>query len=250
MDFDWTTFVLEIVNFLILVWLLKHFFYGPLQAVISRRQAAVDQTLADAKQHHDEADALKAKYDQRLADWEQEKVQARDALDAELADTRRKRLAQLDTELQQVRDRDQALAEREQAAAGERARAAALREADAFLRKLLAALRGPELEARLLKLLTEELQQLPPAELATLRKAWQDPASETALHTAYPMAADARAAFLANVTEVLGRRKTEPVAEQDASLLAGVRLRIDGWVLGATLADELTEFLTEAGHAS
>lgn len=250
MDFDWTTFVLEIVNFLILVWLLKHFFYGPLQAVITRRQAAVDQTLAEAQRHHDEADALKAKYDQRLADWEREKARARDALDAELADTRRKRLAQLDDELQQARERDAALAEREQVAAGERAKAAALQQADGFVRKLLAALRGPELEARLLNLLTEELRQLPESELATLRDAWQDASTDTELRTAYPLEAADRQAFLAKVTQVLGKRASEPALRRDASLLAGGRLRIGGWVLAASLSDELETFLREAGHES
>ena len=37
MEINWTTFVLEIVNFLILVWLLKHFFYRPVLAVVARR---------------------------------------------------------------------------------------------------------------------------------------------------------------------------------------------------------------------
>lgn len=39
MQIDWTTFVLEIVNFLALVWLLKRFLYTPVLDVLARRRA-------------------------------------------------------------------------------------------------------------------------------------------------------------------------------------------------------------------
>ena len=48
MDFDWTTFALEAVNFLILVWILKHFFYRPVLAVIEARRAESEKNLAQA----------------------------------------------------------------------------------------------------------------------------------------------------------------------------------------------------------
>ena len=35
MQFDWWTFALQVVNFLILVWLLQHFLYGPVQSAYS-----------------------------------------------------------------------------------------------------------------------------------------------------------------------------------------------------------------------
>lgn len=41
MDFDWTTFILEIINFLILIWILKHFLYRPVLKVISERRSGI-----------------------------------------------------------------------------------------------------------------------------------------------------------------------------------------------------------------
>ena len=43
MGLDLTTFVLEIVNFLVLLWLLSHFLYRPVQAAIARRQQQAEQ---------------------------------------------------------------------------------------------------------------------------------------------------------------------------------------------------------------
>ena len=37
MQLDWTTFILEIVNFLVLLWILKRFFFRPVREAIARR---------------------------------------------------------------------------------------------------------------------------------------------------------------------------------------------------------------------
>ena len=37
MQLNWSTFVLEIINFLILVWVLKRFLYKPVLAAIAQR---------------------------------------------------------------------------------------------------------------------------------------------------------------------------------------------------------------------
>ena len=39
MQFDWTTFVLEVLNFLVLLWILKRFLYQPVLDVLDARQA-------------------------------------------------------------------------------------------------------------------------------------------------------------------------------------------------------------------
>ena len=48
MEWNWSTFVLEMINFLVLVWILKHFFYRPVLGVIERRQKSIDQTVEAA----------------------------------------------------------------------------------------------------------------------------------------------------------------------------------------------------------
>ena len=40
MQIDWTTFALEIINFLVLVWILKRFLYRPVLDTLARRRAA------------------------------------------------------------------------------------------------------------------------------------------------------------------------------------------------------------------
>ena len=75
MELNWSTFLLEIINFLVLVWILKHFLYKPILDVIARRRAGIEDRLAKAQQLHDEANTLKTEYENRLVDWEHERQQ-------------------------------------------------------------------------------------------------------------------------------------------------------------------------------
>ena len=67
MELDWTTFVLEVLNFLVLVWLLKRFLYRPVLAVIEARRAETANKLDGAEAVRREAQALKDEYTGHLA---------------------------------------------------------------------------------------------------------------------------------------------------------------------------------------
>ena len=105
MELSWSTFLLEIINFLVLVWILKRFLYRPVLDVIARRRAGIEGQLADARQLHDEAEALKAEYENRLAERDRERQQARDVLARELDEERARQLAALQAELVQEREK-------------------------------------------------------------------------------------------------------------------------------------------------
>ena len=69
MEFSLSTFVLELINFLVLVWILKRFLYRPVLDIIARRREQIDATMAEAKRIEDNAQALKQKYDERLDNY-------------------------------------------------------------------------------------------------------------------------------------------------------------------------------------
>ncbi len=49
MAIDWITVSAQIVNFLILVWLLKHFLYQPIIRAMDRREQRVSERLNEAQ---------------------------------------------------------------------------------------------------------------------------------------------------------------------------------------------------------
>jgi ATP synthase F0 subunit b len=48
MKFSWWTFALQVVNFLILVWLLRRFLFKPVKAIVARRKEELARGMAEA----------------------------------------------------------------------------------------------------------------------------------------------------------------------------------------------------------
>jgi len=87
--FDWFTVFAQIVNFLILVALLKHFLYGRILRAIDSRESAIKSRLAEAEENLHQAELEKQDFQKRLHELED----ARDAmLSQSQQDADRKRL--------------------------------------------------------------------------------------------------------------------------------------------------------------
>ena len=250
MQYDWTTFVLEIINFLVLVWLLKHFLYRPVMGVIARRQAAVEQSIAAAQTREQEAQALKTQYENRLVSWEAEKQKAGAALQAEMEAEHGRRVYALDAEIEAERGRRQALAEHQEEEHRRAAEEEAVVQGGRFVARLLARLASPEIDARLADLFIEDLQRLPEAQRQALRTALtEDSGPAIRVVSAFPLAEKRQGAIRKALAELAGRDLPCAFAVDD-SLLAGVQASLGSWVLSADLRDELRFFTEVAPHGS
>jgi F-type H+-transporting ATPase subunit b len=238
MEFDWTTFVLEIVNFLILVWLLKHFFYRPVLDVVARRRAGIEKTLADARATQTEALALKGRYEAREAEWAKEKEIARAKLDEELSAERERAMAALRTTLADEREKARVIDENRLAEHRRIAEGRAIAQGAAFCARLLARLATPALEAKLVDVTVEDLAKLS----AEQARALAAHAAEGALHptvtSAYPLDEGQRKAIGEALGAAMGRR-VDAVFNVNRELLAGLHISLGAWVLHANLRDEL-----------
>ena len=112
MELSWTTFVLEMINFLVLVWILKRFLYKPVLRAIAERKTAIDKTLADAQTRQAGGQALEQQYQNRLAEWESEKEKLRAVVLEENAAQRAQLMASLEASLTVERERARVLEER------------------------------------------------------------------------------------------------------------------------------------------
>jgi F-type H+-transporting ATPase subunit b len=241
MTWDWTTFGLEIVNFLALIWILKRFLYRPVLATLAERRAGIAHSLAEARETEARAVSLQTQFEGRLSDWEQEKAAARSQFEAALDAERERQMAALAQEL---------AAERERSAAQDAHRQESLKrelvaQADTLVRRfaaeLLSRLAGPELEAGLAELFIEELGKLPEARLVPLL-ASQNGQIQGTVVSAYPLSDEQRQQISAAIAASLGIHEGQVRYVEDASLLAGVRVSLGAWQLDFSLAGELGAF--------
>ena len=239
MELNWSTFILEIINFVILVWLLKHFFYKPVMNIIAKRTQNIQDTLAKAETVRTDAEDLKAQYENRLEDWEKEKTAARQELHNYIDRERKQALEDLAQSVQQEKEKSEVLMQRQQAGALQKNERIAMEQSLAFSTRLLSRLAGPELEAGIIQTVLEDLGNLSSAQREQLQKAGAD--APVRVSSAYVVNKTNRDAIRDALADIL-QRSVEVGFSEDASLLAGIHIDIGSWNLQASLKSELKYF--------
>lgn len=240
MELSLTTFILEIVNFLVLVWILKRLFFAPVKKVIEERKAAVAKTLKDAQETKTQAEALKVQYEGRLKEWEGEKSKAQEELQKSLADEKSKRLKQIELSLVSERDRVRAQEEKRAAESRERLEHEAIQQSLVFTSRLLGSLASPELEEKIIKITLDRLRGALSSGLNTSAKQ----GGKLVVRTAFALS-DAQKNLIRDAvkTENGGEAAIDFITEQ--SLLAGIEVVRGSTVVRANLRDELAYFSEE-----
>jgi len=248
MELDWSTFTLEIVNFLALVWILQRFLYQPVLATLRERRARVERTVDEARAAEARASALQTRFESRLAEWEQEKAAAHARFDAEMAAERIRQMEALSRDLAAERERSAVLDAHRQETLQRELAVQAGAQARAFATTLLTELASPALEARLVQVFLEQFSALPEDRLASLL-AGQTAPERGVVASAFPLPKELRQA----VSDAIGARLGTSVAlkfVEDGALLAGLRISLGARQLDLSLAGELAFFAEAANRTS
>ncbi len=235
---DWFTVLAQVVNFLILVWLLKRFLYRPVLDAIDAREKRIASELADADAK--KAEALKER------DEFQHKNEALDAQRAALlgkatdeANAERKRL------LDEARSAADALGAKRQETLRSEARSLnqaigrrARQEVFAIARKALADLATTSLEERLGEVFTRRLWEMDADAKKRLGEALKTASDPALVRSAFDLPAEQRAAIQNALNETFSaeirvRFETAP------DLVGGIELATSGMKVGWNIADYL-----------
>lgn len=246
--FSWSTFVVEIVNFLVLVWLLTRFFYQPVLRSIASREQKIKDELTRAEEAQTEAANLTKRYEARLSDWEKEKARLRERFDAELAALRTARESELQDVLEKER-RQAAVA----AAAKERDEQRRLwqrsaRDASNFAARLLSRVASPALEQRLIEVTAEDLQMLTAEQKASLASAVNGKMEATVI-SRYALDESEKVTISAALERCLGKRPSLAF-KLDDTLVAGLRIEVGTATIDANVGAELAWFAQTESNAA
>ena len=237
---DWFTVGAQIVNFLILVWLLKHFLYKPILDAIDAREKRIATELADA-------DTKKAEAEKERTDFENKnKVfdQQRSALLGKATDeatTERERLidqARKDADSLRVTQADALRGD--QIRLGSEITLLAEKEVFAIARKALADLATVSLEERIGEVFTRHLRELDPKTKELLGAALRNSPQPALVRSAFDLPADQRAAIQNALNETFSAVVLIKFEDsQDA--ICGIELTANGQKVAWSIASYLTE---------
>lgn len=87
MQVDWLTVAAQIANFLVLVWLLQRFLYGPITRAMARREQSIRDRLEEAERGKSEAEAQAQAFQAKTTELERQRdrmlAEAREAAEEE-----------------------------------------------------------------------------------------------------------------------------------------------------------------------
>ena len=252
---DWFTVFAQVVNFLILVWLLKRFLYRPILDAIDAREKSIATQLATAESMGKEAQQARDEFhlknealaQQRTALMTQAMDDARHERQRLLDDARlaaealsAKRLEALNTEIRQSRD-------------------AILRktrdEVFAISRKALTDLAATTLEERMVAVFISRLHELDDARRKMLAQSLEAASASAIVRSAFDLSAAQRTAIQKALEENLNTR-ADVRFETAPDLISGIELNASGhtvaWSLSdylASLENEMDQRLKQQGNA-
>lgn len=240
MELNWTTFIFEIINFLVLVWILKIFFYQPVLKALNARRNAIANSLAEAQALHEQATELEQKYHSRLDDWDLEKQQLLDQLQQDIQQQRSLKLQQLEQELGKEREKAVIVEQRQQAEVLKHYQQKAHHQGSKFASRLLTAIASPELEQRLLELFLNQMDHLSEDHHSALISAGKT-IKQIVIGSAYALTSQQQT-LITDKLNALCETKLNYNFIQQPELLSGLRINIGDWVLRFNLRDELISF--------
>lgn len=246
MQLDGTTFVLQIINFLVLVWLLNRFLYRPVQIALKDKS---EKEAAQAKALEDQRVAVQASADElkrQMADLAAQRVKAEAVLSADMANLKQKRMQSLEAELQAERDKAKARAEQEQARLCDQSDQALRLRTAAFVSAYLKRLATPALEAAIIDMFLADLATQSEQARLVLRDGWSEVRNDAPVidvSTAYPLPMALRQRIETQLSELMGQAaKVE--WRVDPSLLSGICAHLPGHQLEASLRQGVDAFAT------
>ncbi|MBP7431450.1 MAG: hypothetical protein KBC05_18595 [Candidatus Hydrogenedentes bacterium] len=245
----WTTTIAQVVNFLILVLLMKYFLYGRITAAIDNRAKRIAAEQQDARTKQEEAEAKGQALEQKLAELEHDRAKRLEAAKAEAARLREELTQQAREEVGQAKARWQDALRQEQDQFMQSLRAEIGQQVCALSRDALARLASRDLESAMVDAFLSRLNTDRDALRQLLEKA--DRGALT-VRSAFEMPDGARTRIEQAITG--GGRLARVLFEVDTDLLCGIELRAEGnaigWSLEKYLGEVEEDFRKTLGQAS
>ena len=244
---DWFTVVAQVINFLILAWLLKHFLYQPILDAIDAREKRIAAELADADVKKAEATQERDAFRHKNDEFDRQRAallsQATDDAKAErqrLMDEARQLAEALSAKRMETLRNDahnlnQAISRRTQ------------QEVFAIARKALTDLASTSLEERLGEMFTRRLRELDARAKDDLASALNTASTPVLVRSAFELPTEQRAAIQQALNETFSA-EIQVRFETAPDVISGIELTTNGQKVAWSIADYLASLEKSVGE--
>ncbi|WP_292387676.1 F0F1 ATP synthase subunit B [Methanosarcina sp. UBA5] len=236
---DWFTVVAQVVNFLILVWLLKRFLYKPILNAVDAREKKVADELKNADAKEAEAQKEKDDFKHKNEEFDQQRSALLNKAKEEAKAEHQRLLEEIRKEASDLRAKQQEALRNEEQNLSQEISHRTQQEVFNIARKALTDLAGTSLEERVVDVFVQKLRNMKDEEKNQLVSALSTSSSQLLIRTAFDLPQAQRDLIKKTIKETLGI-ETQPRFETAPDLVSGIELTTDGQKVAWSIADYLS----------
>ena len=241
---DWFTVTAQAINFLVLVYLLKRFLYGPIIKAMEKREKRIALRLEEGQKTKEEAEREVERYVKKNRDLDNR----REALLSEIkgeVDARRKELMnEARNEVEAIRTNWYEAIQREKEAFLQDLRQRAGKQTCAIARYALRDLADADLEHHIIRVFIERLRNLGQEERDALKESMLRSGGRINLRSAFEIPQE-MTRQIAEILQNQGAYTVDLQLEISSDVICGIELKVHGRKVAWSLEDYL-ETLEEA----
>lgn len=223
MEIDWITVTAQVVNFLILVYLLKRFLYGPIIRAMDKRESRISSRLEEAQQREQDAAEKADSFERKQQDLEDQKAILLKQASQDAEEQRKRMIEETRADIERLKHEWRDEIERDKNEFLRSLRDTARREVMQVVRRVLDHLAERELEQEIVRVFAKRLQQLD----EDTRTALAEHDDELEVITAFALEGSTKERLIEALNETVGDVSRIDFRQSD-DLICGIALRAGG----------------------
>lgn len=242
---DWFTTAAQIVNFLILVWLLKRFLYKPILQAMDEREKRMANALRDAEQGKAKAESERLAFEKKSQELAQTQDQTLKSIAAQAEQDRQRMLSAAREEVTALEARWREAMNQEKSLLLQEFAARIQNEIFAVSRQVLSDLAGASLEASMATRFVQQLRLLDPSEKRKLTTSLGNSLPTVTITSTFELPDDGKRQIESVIEQEFGfSAKTQ--FNRDPQNIAGIDLSANGHKISWTIQGYLSSLELDA----
>ncbi len=240
MIIDWFTVIAQIVNFLILVALLRFFLFGRIRSAMRERQAQIASSLDDARKSQEQAARELESYREEKRTWEEKRDELMKEASREAADKRRQLLKQAKEEAGKEQDRMLSSLREKKHELARDLRLMSLEDAVGITRRVLSELSTVHVEQGIVDVFISRMKDIPPDRKDRLIQAVRKGKTAITVRSSFVPGSALQEKILEAVKEEF--TVTAPLEyRHDPALVLGIEMKVDDYTVSFSAGEFLSD---------
>ncbi len=235
MKFDIWTFLFQIINFVVLLFILKRLLYKPIREIMDKRRRIIEKNVEDAEKTKMEAQELKKKYQEEMDKLKDIRILTFEKLQEEVEVERKKLMGRAEEEAGKIIEKERAIFDTEKKRLETELKDKAIDTVCVFASRLLRDISDEELHSAIYRKFLKEVERIA-SDITKIEK--KDEPFTIEIITAHELSEE-ELKGLQKTMESLVSRKVDINQTIDKDLISGIKIKVYDMVYDSSLSGQI-----------